>query len=98
MLHALQAFAQAVATEIKDEFTDPEAAIGGNILGDLCCGAGERSAVESSLALGRQRYIVERGFIGDGERFRITPRRRRQALEITQRHFQLMWSERHRRI
>ena len=47
MLHALEAFALALAAEIKDEFTDPEAAIRGNVRGDLLCVAGEGPTIES---------------------------------------------------
>src|SRR5262245_11412786 len=98
MLHALEACAQAVAAEIEDELTDSEAGIGGNVLDHLPGGAGERPAFQSSLTLGAQRYIVQRGFVGDGERFRITSGGFGQALEITQRDLELLWAQWHSRV
>ena len=98
MLHALQAFALALTAEVKDELTDSEATIGGNIRHDLLCGAGEGPPFEPGLTLCSQRGIVERCFVGDREPFRIASSRFCQALEITQRDFQLVGPQRHRRI
>ena len=83
MLHALKAFVLALAAEIKDEFTDPEAAIRSNIRGDLLCRTGEGPTFESSLTLCGQRDIVEWGFIGDRERFWVASSRLGQAFEVT---------------
>src|SRR5262249_2297685 len=98
MLHALEAFALALAAKIKDEFTDPEATVRGNIRDDFLCSTGEGPAFESSLTLCGQRDIVEWGFIGNRERFWIASSRLGQAFEFTQRDFQLMRPQRHRRI
>jgi len=92
MLHALKAFALALTTEIEDEFTDSQATVRSNVCDNLLCSAGERPTFEPSLTLCGQRDIVERGFIGDRERFRIASSHLGQALEVTQRNFQLMWS------
>jgi hypothetical protein len=98
MLHALKAFALALTAEIKDEFTDSEVAIRSDIRNDLLCSAGEGPTLEPSLRLCAQREVVERGFIGDRERFRVASNRLCQAFEVTQRDFQLMRPQRHRRI
>ena len=98
MLHALQAFALALTAEVKDELADSKAAIGGNIRHDLLCGAGEGPPFEPGLMLYGQRGIVERRFVGDREPFRVTSNRFCQALEITQRDFQLVGPQRYRRI
>src|SRR5438132_8866313 len=65
MLQALEAFALALAAEIEDEFTNPEAAIRGNVRDDLLCGAGEGPTCEPGLPLCGQRDIIKWGFIGD---------------------------------
>src|SRR4029450_13948541 len=98
MLHALKAFALALTAEVEDEFTDSEAAIRSDIYNDLLCSAGEGPTFESSLTLCGQRDVVERGFVGNRERFRIASSRLCQAFEVTQRDFQLMRSQGHRRI
>src|SRR5438132_323797 len=90
MLHALEAFVLALAAEIEDEFAHSEATVRSNIRDDLLCGAGEGPTFEPSLTLCGQRDIVEWGFVGDRERFRIASSRLGQALEVTQRNFQLM--------
>src|SRR5262245_34038019 len=51
VLHAFEAGAQAVAAEIEDEFTDPEAGIGGDVLDYLSGGARKRPAFQPALAL-----------------------------------------------
>jgi len=53
---------------------------------------------ESSLTLCGQRDIVEWGFIGNRQRFWIASSRLGQAFEVTERDFQLMRPQRHRRI
>ena len=63
MLHALEAFALALAAKIKDEFTDPEATVRSNVCDDLLRSTGEGPTFESSLTLCGQRNIVERGFM-----------------------------------
>src|SRR5262245_13034416 len=98
MLHALKAFVLALTAEIKNEFTNSEAAIRSDICNDLLCSAGEGPAFESSLTLCGQRDVVEWGFIGDRERFRVASNRFCQAFELPQRDFQLMRPQRHRRI
>jgi len=98
MLHALEAFALALTAEIEDEFADSEAAIDGNIRDDLLCGAGEGPTFEPGLTLCAQRDIVERGFIRNREPFGVASSRLGQAFEVTQRDFQLMRPQRHRRI
>jgi hypothetical protein len=98
MLHALEAFALALAAEIKDEFTNSKATVRSNIRDDLLCRIGEGPTFEPDLTLCGQRDIVERGFIGDRERIRIAPGRLGQTLEVAQRDFQLMRPQRHRRI
>jgi hypothetical protein len=98
MLHALEAFALALAAEIKDEFTNSKATVRSNIRDDLLCRTGEGPTFEPDLTLCGQRDIVERGFIGDRERIRIAPGRLGQTLEVAQRDFQLMRPQRHCRI
>jgi hypothetical protein len=98
MLYALEAFALALTAEIKDKFTDPEAAIRSDIRNDLLCSAREGPTFEPSLTLCGQRDVVERGFIGDRKRFWITSSRPGQVLEVTEHDFQLMGSQRHRWI
>src|SRR5262249_3346237 len=85
MLHTLEALAQAVAAEIEDEFTNPEAGIGGNVLDHLFGGARERSALQATLALGGQRHIIRRVFVGDRRRCGVAARGLCQALGVPQR-------------
>ena len=59
MLHALEAFALALAAEIEDEFTDSQATVRSCVCDDLLCGAGEGPTFESCLTLCGQRDIVE---------------------------------------
>ena len=83
MLHALETFALALTAEIKDEFTDSEAAIRNDIRNDLLCGTRKGSTFEPGLTLCGQRDVVDRGFIGDCERFRIASSCLGQALEVS---------------
>jgi hypothetical protein len=52
MLHALKAFALALTAEVKDEFTDSEAAIRSDIRHDLLCSTREGATFEPGLTLG----------------------------------------------
>jgi hypothetical protein len=83
MLHALKAFALALTAEIKDEFTDSEAAVRSNVRDDLLCSTGEGPTFEPGLTLCGQRDIVEWSFIGNRECFWIASSRLGQALEVT---------------
>src|SRR5262249_5240909 len=83
MLHALEAFALALAAEIEDEFTDTKAIVRGNVCDDLLCRTSEGATFEPGLTLCGQRDIVEWSFIGNRERFWIASSRLGQALEIT---------------
>src|SRR5262249_44553465 len=88
----------ALAAEIEDEFTDTKAIVRSNVCDDLLCRTREGATFEPGLTLCGQRDIVEWSFIGNRERFWIASSRLGQALEITERHFQLMSPQRHRAI
>ena len=83
VLHALEAFALALAAEIEDEFTDPKATVRRDVCDDLLCRTREGATFEAGLTFCGQRDIVERSFIGNRERFWIASSRLGQALEIT---------------